>query len=212
MSMKTWIQTIKPFGAVLEIGVASQNLEGFSVQNHTKITDWETQLSKLGIFDTILLHIDLKASEQSTHLLDQGKKTIEQVNAALPSLSSIRYTDADLDMLCQQIGASQKEHLATFLFELQTNGQISHHQYDSMCKKYHLEKKEGKKLKQAPLIECVLQCVKHLRKGGHFSCLLGSHSPSKDPDFSKQIASNPHLDYRELPCQEGHFLIIEKLS
>jgi len=216
--IEAWLDEIRPFGDVLEIGAGTLPLEPFRPKTHIHIEKdgWQKELPRLGTFDFILYTakvIEKAHAEEGSLLLKEGKKTLQEVQKIVPELSKIRYTDRDLDPFCEQMKTAQKPYLSRFLSELLENGQITESQYERQIEKAHL-KKEPLKKGAAPedtLFECIQESLRHLRKGGRFSCLIGEASKFEDPKFFEHIITNPSLDYQEKPAGNSNYLLIEKL-
>jgi hypothetical protein len=192
---------------------------------------WQNALSKLGVFDCIFfddyplqseqqMEKMQEESEQSSLLLARGKKVIQEVEKAIPFLFELKYSDADLDGLMDQIPLDQKEtawQFARFLKQLQMGGQISAEQLQErlqmLAASNRLEQREADALLQSQkimdpfafsrtgdrLFEFLGKCLKeHMRKGSRFSCFLSSpESKYLDDRFVNAIIANPYLDFHE---------------
>ncbi len=192
---------------------------------------WQNALSKLGIFDCIFfddyplqteqqMQKMEEESEQSHLLLTRGKKVIQDVEKAIPFLNQLKYSDADLDGLMDQIPLDQKETLlqfARFLKQLKMGDQITTEQFQArlqmLAAQKRLEQEEVDALLQTHdkvepfarprtgdrLIQFLSKCLKeHMRKGSRFSCFLSSpESKYLDDWFVNEIIANPELDFHE---------------
>ena len=175
---------------------------------------WQNALASLGTFDAIFFDdypLDADPCSEwieqkipaSNAIVQEGEQLLKKIKEELPELTRIRFSDADVDALCQHTPESKKEHLFHFLGELQTNGQITQDQYEKMCQTHHLI---GIKKEPLPLFVCqdrtmdfLRLCLKsHMRKGSRFSAFSGSGTSKYEHSaFCNEIIANPHLDYRE---------------
>ncbi|HSX11994.1 MAG TPA: hypothetical protein VLF61_00695 [Rhabdochlamydiaceae bacterium] len=209
--------------------------------NATVIQDtWENALPKLGLFDAIFFNdFDPEAEteiqqmrDMSSLVLTKEKELSALVAETLPQLTTIRYSDQDIEEFYQQAGQFNLQDLSRFLFTLKSNGQITETQYEKMIKKYQLEKNEIKTA-GSPIRKPVDQsflflqaCVKdHMKKGSRFSSFsISPRSKFENAQFFEHVITNPHLDYQEkiIPVevpescsyykyQEALVLVIEKL-
>jgi hypothetical protein len=192
---------------------------------------WQNALQKLGIFDCIFfddypLQSELEmqkmqeGAEQSNLLLSQAKRVILEAYEAIPSLTQIKYSDADLISLMHEVALNQKEQVlqfVRFLKELLGRSQITQAQLQKMqdalvaSKKLDLQEVSSvckKTAKTEPfafagthdrLLQFLGQCLKsHMRKGSRFSCFLSSPvSKYQDERFVQEIITNPCLDFHE---------------
>ena len=220
--IEAWLDEIRPFGDVLEIGVGHplSSIEAFHPKSHLRLDlekeQWQKALPLLGIFDFILYNgrvIEKAHVETGNLLLQEGKKTVQKVQEAIPELSRIRYSDKDLDSFSQHLGEAQKPYLSRFLIELVGNGQITEEQHQRQIEKYHLEKRGRKKsaVTEDHLFECIQECLMHMRKGSCFSSLIGAASKYEDPRFFEHIIANPSLDYQERPAGSSNYMLITML-
>lgn len=192
---------------------------------------WQNALPKLGVFDCIFfddypleseqqmqkLHADSKHSEQA---LQQGEKVLREAAKAVPHLTQIKYAEADLIALMQQVPLRQKDiavQFARFLKELADRAQITadvlQKLVDRLVAQGKLSQGEIEALfrkvqKQEPfafagtsdrLFRFLSECLKsHMRKGSRFSCFLSSPvSKYQDERFVNEIITNPLLDFHE---------------
>jgi hypothetical protein len=220
--IEAWLDEIRPFGDVLEIGLGPgiKNLQAFHLKSQKKIDlekePWQTALPPLGTFDFILYNgkvIEKGHVEEGNLLLKEEKKVLQKLHQAVPELSQIRYSDRDLDAFSEQLKDVQKPYLARFLEELRENGQITEAQHERQIEKFHLKKIGPKKgaTVEDHLFECIQECLKHMRKGSRFSCLIGVASNYEDPRFFEHIIANPSLDYQEKPAGKSNYMLIEVL-
>lgn len=186
---------------------------------------WQNALPRLGVFDAIFFddypleseeELNFLAQEKTkTHAaLLQGHKVLEEAIRKIPTLESIRYSDADLEEFLKEV-LSRKDipegHITQFFTELKDRGQITTSQYEKVWDKLLalgfvrpepcLEKQEkilfsGPREKFYTFLEQALKA--HMRKGSRFSCFLSSStSKFEDPKFFQEIILNPYLDYHE---------------
>ncbi len=198
--------------------------------NVTIVEDtWQHALPNLGMFDCIFFddyplqseQEIQKMQEESFHselLLKKGEQLLKEVEKTLPFLKEIKYSDADLNGLMQEIPLDQKHQIqqfVRFLKELYDREQISEAQIQNLLndlvqtKKISKEeidilmRKSGKKpLVVSPderLFTFLNQCLaSHMRKDSRFSCFLSSPiSKYQDEKFVNEIIANPDLDYHE---------------
>ena len=206
---------------------------------------WQNALPSLGVFDCIFfddyplqseqqMQKMQEESAQSNLLLQKGQAVIRDAEKAIPHLAQIKYSDADLTSLMQEIPLHQKEvgmQFARFLKELSERGQITEDQLKNTLKTLIAEKKLSaeevdflleKTEKKEPfafngtndrffgfLSECL---TSHMRKGSRFSCFLSSPvSKYQDERFVNEIIANPLLDFHEeeitleVPANCGYF-------
>jgi hypothetical protein len=206
---------------------------------------WQNALAQLGLFDCIFFDDYPLQSEQeiqkmeeerahSSLLLQNGEKTIREVEEAIPFLTQIKYSDADLDLLMKEIPLGQTElilQFAHFLKELCQRGQIAKCQLQNKLKLLVDEKKLGveeldflleQTQKNEPfafagtsdrLFRFLSTCLRsHMRKDARFSCFLSSAvSRYEDKRFVDEIITNPYLDFHEeeitleVPAHCGYF-------
>jgi hypothetical protein len=190
---------------------------------------WQNALPNLGMFDCIFFddyplqseQEMQKMQEESTHselVLKKGEQLLKEVEKTLPYLSEIKYSDADLNGLMQEIPLEQThqvQQFVRFLKELCDRRQISETQMQHLLNGLIQTKKIAKEevdtfLKNSgkkPLVEnpnerlftFLNQClVSHMRKNSRFSCFLSSSvSKYQDEKFISEIITNPSLDYHE---------------
>jgi hypothetical protein len=180
--------------------------------NITIIEDrWENALPKLGIFDAIffndfnceLASENLKSFETGDLIVKSGRDLIANVKKTFPHITTISYSDSDLEEFFKNIGEFRPNHMATFLDELLKNGQISKSQYEKTMAQYALKKSEGVMNLPSKEIDPILAflkiCLKdHMRKASRFSCFTNDPtSRFENPEFFDLIITDPHLDYQE---------------
>ncbi len=191
---------------------------------------WQHALSSLGTFDCIFfddyplqseeeMQQMEKESAHSTSLLNQGDQILQSAHETLPMLRTLKYSDADLLCLMQEIPAHDPAlclQFAKFLIELCADHQITETQVQNAFKILVDEKKVSedalKALKKEEakdpfsfsrkgdrLFQFLSQCLKsHMRKGSRFSCFLSSSvSTFEDDQFLNEVIVNPFLDFRE---------------
>jgi hypothetical protein len=190
---------------------------------------WQHALPFLGVFDCIFfddypLQSEQgmqKMQEESTHselVLKKGQQLLKDVEKALPHLTEIKYSDADLRGLMREIPLRQKHQIqqfVRFLKELYEREQISEKQMHNLLKDFIQTKKvsqeeidilmrksEKKSLLAASnerLFTFFNQCLRsHMRTNSRFSCFLSSPvSKYQDEQFVNEIITNPNLDYHE---------------
>lgn len=191
---------------------------------------WQNALSKLGVFDCIFFDdYPLQSEEemqkmenestQSSLLLQQGEKVIQDVEKAIPFLKEIKYSDDDLKGLMLEIPLDDRDlalQFARFLTELSSREQISKAQLQNAFETLVREKKLMpedlsallKEEKKEPfsfsrtgdrLFQFLSDCLKfHMRKGSRFSCFLSSPvSKFEDEKFFNEVITNPLLDFHE---------------
>lgn len=186
--------------------------------NVTIIEDtWQNALQKLQVFDCIFfddyplesqqyLQKIEKQSKESSLLVKQGKKLIEEINQQFPELSVRKYSDEDLDCFVKAVLSEPKEQLCTFFLELYSNGQITKQQFERVAQEMHMDAVAPHEQQpfcfQGPsdrLFAFLQPCLSsHMRNGSRFSCFLSEpNSKLEDPRFSSEIIANPYLDYYE---------------
>ncbi len=235
--MKSWIDEIAPHGDILEIGFgsASTYIQSFRPNSHTVINldeeaarrlssehpaictiknCWQDALPRLGMFDLILYHgnTDMHLAQEGMNILSIGKEVFQKIQESFPQLSTIRYSDQDLDQFYQQVDQIQRPSLPKFFSELLRNGQMSELQYQNIVSKYQLPLVESKSMMIDHLFEAIQESRKHLRKNGRFSCLIGDSSRYEDPQFFEHLIANPFLDYKEKTADQSTFLILESFE
>ncbi|PIS03443.1 MAG: hypothetical protein COT85_00225 [Chlamydiae bacterium CG10_big_fil_rev_8_21_14_0_10_42_34] len=207
MYIQKLIETLHPFGDVLEVGFGkcSEEIQKYHPKSHTIITTdskahswakkhptvkivddiWQGALPSLGVFDTLFFGIDPVES---------------------PFLAKMKYSESDVDVFCKTV--TEKEALSRFLSELEQNGQIDLALKEKMIKKYHLSHEKPPAAKRSgQMLDFLKHCIdSHMRKKSRFSCFLKSELD--DPQFFDEIIVNPFLDYRE----DGRIIVIEKLG
>lgn len=187
---------------------------------------WQHALPKLGLYDCIFfddypleseqqMQSMQKSSEESSVLLEQGKKILEEAEKTLPFLQTIQYSDENLRELMKEIPAGDYElgkQCARFLKELFVRKQIAETQLQKalevlVCEdKLHVE--DLKPVQQEPftfsrtgdrLYQFLGDCLKaHMRKDSRFSCFLSSAaSKYEDARFVEEVIANPWLDFTE---------------
>lgn len=202
---------------------------------------WERVLPSLGVYDAIFFNDHIlegememaKFQQNGSQLLHRGEALIADLKKQFPEMTTLVYSDKDLEEFYQQVGKGNQEHLSRFFSELKNNKQISEKQYESSVKKYHLQKEASngmhydlrKRVDRTFLFlqECL---VKHMRKGSRFSGFsLDPTSKYEDPQFFDHILTNPFIDYREewidveVPCSCTYYssdkalvMVIEKME
>lgn len=170
--------------------------------------DWKAALSRLGNFDAIFFNDysvknDFSYGEPS-ELLCQEKELMTHIKKTIPHLTTIKYTDNDLETFCDPIAKESPKETARFLFDLERNGQISHEQCRRLIKKYELEKEDVKV--QPPvlkpidyLLPFVSVCLeKHLSKGGLLAAFSkDASSRFENALFFEKIITNYNYNYQE---------------
>ncbi|OHE77558.1 MAG: hypothetical protein A3F67_02980 [Verrucomicrobia bacterium RIFCSPHIGHO2_12_FULL_41_10] len=166
--------------------------------------NWQQVLPQLGVFDAIFFNeIDLEVLVD-THrpkkfgnlLVQSGKDLNAKVTALFPQITTLRYTEADIDGLFQIVGRSSSKAFTTFLTELKENGQISHEQYTSTLLKYGLQPSFPRM--KDPMLEFLEAVLPHMQKGSRFSCFASfAVSLFENPDFFASIITHPDLLYTE---------------
>lgn len=176
--------------------------------------DWETAGNLLKDYDTIIINGYPFASSANSKLaitdlqfarglLEEEKKIVKMVEETLPNLSTIKYTDADLDVFLAEIGNGQAEDIVRFLQSLTQNGQISPIQYQDCLERHQLVKGKAAissfwKNPDSFLEFLSLYTQRMLRKGGRLFCYIDKNSSKyDDPEFFNQIITNPALKYEE---------------
>ncbi len=241
------MESLHPFGDVLQVGFRSNfvanEIHKYLPRSHVLIEShapqipdakewakkhgavfeemaWRQALPRLGVFDTIFF---AGSNEETPLWALEAKGVAKEIEAQIPQLTKMRYTDADLEPFCKASAKEAPESLYRFLHELEQNGQISKEQKEKMIKKFHLKKgpevlpirKKHLDVTFVFLKECL---TLHMRKGSRFSCFLEDPtSKYEDPRFVDEIIANPWVDYREKTVsipQKGEVLIlvVEKLG
>ena len=202
---------------------------------------WQQALPTLGVFDAILFNDSPKETlaerrqrrEAGNLALKKGRETLAVVEAALPQLQSIRYSDKDIHDFFEKFGKKHLDQIAMFFAELKSRKHISQEQYEKVLKTYSLDRVEaaGEVVKvDQPLdvaFACLQSCLqKHMKKGSRFSCVCNdSLYKYEDPQFFEKIITNPDCEYQEktipvkVPCscetypfQEALVMVVEKLA
>lgn len=194
---------------------------------------WQNALAKLGSFNLIFLndfHPEREEKRKQSldkgiSVIDKGQELISKITKQFPELTSHRYSDSDIDSFYNEQGKSHPKEFSHFLHELQENKQISKEQYETMLKKYSLEKKEKTPQKLPPLADPtfpVLEtCLKnHMKKGSRFACFSSwPLSKFESPLFFEKVITDAYLEYQEkiLSSEDEdpyHALtfVVEKLS
>lgn len=222
--------------------IAKKAVQWAKHQPHVSVIEgkWQDVLPKLGLFDAIFFNdLDLKKeteiqqAREMGHLVRAKETQLSALVAeTLPQLTTIRYSDQDLEAFYQEVGQFNLKDLPRFLFTLKSNGQISDTQYEMMIQKYQLEKNEVEN-RPAPIsrpednsfafFQACLQ--NHMKKGSRFSCFSTTpQSKFENASFFEQVITNPYFDYHEeiIPVavpndcsyykyQEALVMLIEKL-
>jgi hypothetical protein len=171
---------------------------------------WEKTLPKLGVFDSVFFNDfdpDTVAANhnfcEASHLfLQKGKDLVDEIKKTFPSLTKIRYSDADLQGLFGDRKTFDSLQMANFLHELRENGQITKEQQEKFVSKYQLPQ-AGRRVKsekkEDEAFSCLKECLeKHMKKGSRFSCFSCSPvSKFENPEFFDLVITNPDLDYYE---------------
>lgn len=186
---------------------------------------WENTLTNSDVFDAIIFSDFSLANQAKGFCSETGKLALQKGNALsamveekVPHLTSIRYSDEDIDAFYKHVGKDHEKDLSRFLGELAQRGQISESQYENAIRRYHLKKEKSTPLNKPTdlLFTFLLQCLKnHMRKGSRFYGFSGDPtSKYEDPQFFEQIIVNPHVDYQEITLSEGGdealMIVIEK--
>jgi len=186
-----------------------------AISNLTLIEDsWENAFENLGDFDAIVmkgypLAATVKQKLASTELqhakklLENEKKVVKMVEETVPNLTTMKYSDEDLDAFFTEVDKGMEEELLHFLDGLKMNGQISQQQYQVCHEKYVLVKPENVLVAfwkhSSHFIDFLSKCLeKVLRKKGCLCCYIDNvASKYDDPQFFNQIITNPTLNYEE---------------
>jgi len=218
--VKSFIDHVMPRGKILEIELGSKYLSPcialYHPTNHLNIdpkisAEWKHSLSQLGVFDTVLcsdfsLETNPISHRSAKASLENGKKLLLKVEETFKHLSTIKYSDHDLDLFCKTMSVNQPKELLNFLGQLCEKGQISEKQKLLMAKKYALgsEKKQKSKapsLQKNPdlLLPLMEECLSHhMHKGSRFIGLCGDPtSKFENTPFFERIITNPQFDYHE---------------
>lgn len=195
----------------------------------TMDSPWEAALPKLGVFDILLFTSTTLPQnpnkEESSHppkrvytsptskrgmnalSFGHGSATLEMAEDLFPDLSTIQYSDEDLDAFLNTIPFSL-EHLTPFLEELKTNGQITEEQFNRVLNQHQ----KTPETSFDPLIPFLQSCLKsHMDDKSLASWIEPRHSSKYDcPDFFEQIITQPNAKYEEYPHGEKQFLMILK--
>lgn len=187
-------------------------------KNHPKVTiiedRWEKTLPKLGIFDAIFFHPSVASKkeeeepvyfEDAVAALRKGDELLKGIHQDLPELTSLRYSDQDLEDLYIYTPPEERRDLTRFLNELEKNGQITPAQ-----KKDFLQRKNLSDEATSPQVHrfeeiqdfalaFLEQCLhNHMRVGSRFTCLsMNPTSKYEIPQFFEKIITNPNLDFQE---------------
>jgi len=204
-------------------------------KNITIIHDtWQEAIHKLGVFDTIFFDdyplqsgADSAYLEQVGHdaseILQQGKKTVQEIEEQLSFLKEVSYADEDIEYFFQNLMEREsldKTHFLPFFYDLKVKGNISDMQFEKAIAR--LEKERlitpeirgeffGKIEKLEPrdpytfnergdrFFEFLEMCLKdHMRIGSRFSCYLDRPtSKYEDTKFFNHVITNPALDFKE---------------
>jgi hypothetical protein len=234
--LEALVDALRPSGDILEIGFnlgfAAKQIQSHQPKTHTIIEadpllfaqavqwakntsnvmvlhgSWQKILPELCQFDSIFfddysLGMDTRVLHATSHSEKELHKLIEM---KIPQLSTIQYTDADLQLFYEEKGKQHPLETARFFSELHKRGQITTEQYERLIRDYNLEKTIPAKEVSAPFPplkdNCSIfleMCLKnHMRYGCRFSCF--SDNPSSKCDntwFFENIITNPDLDYQE---------------
>ncbi|MES2273870.1 MAG: hypothetical protein V4487_06725 [Chlamydiota bacterium] len=221
------IETLHPFGDVLEIGFGASSLliQKYHPRIHTIIESdpaiqikarawakkhptvqliedtWQNALPRLGVFDAIFLG-EQQSHENKISILREGNLLVKEIQNQIPQITRMRYSDSELDAFCKSTAKSAPKELSRFLSELEQNGQITKEQLKEVRKKYHLKIEKPSK----SFIRCEDEsfqffqscALSHMRVGSRFSCFLAdSTSKYEDPQFFEKIIANPYFSFQE---------------
>lgn len=234
---KALIEALQPFGDVLEVGFddyTADLIQTYHPKSHTIVEfnpekarewskkyhhihivegSWENALPKLGRFDAIFFHAELRTKkskenpflEDAVIALKEGKRLLSDIEKDLPELTKLLYSDHDLDALADQTPPSQYPNLARFLIELEANGQITKKQRSRLVEAKKLPKEKGKTViekfdeVQDSAFHFFEKCrAHHMKKGSRFTCFSDVPlSKYENPTFFEKIITNPILDFQE---------------
>jgi len=189
---------------------------GFSVI----VGSWPSTLKTLEAFDEIILNgyppalapkhtLPLTEFHKAKTLLEEEKKLAKMVEDTLPHLTSIRYSDEDLDSFFTEVNVEMKNELIYFLEALKKNGQISESQHQQYLEKQGLLAPQYTLhsfwLNPSQFLQFLIPCLKnHLRKGGRFCCYIDpTSSKYDDPEFFNTLITNPQFEYEEKSIMVG---------
>lgn len=198
---------------------------------------WRTVLPKLGTFDAIFFNeypleheiaiMNFLFPEDAHKTSKEVKKLINSVEEQLSQLS-LQFTDKDIEDFYQNIGQHYPNKMPAFFQKLKDNGNISKAQYDHAFKKYHFSdlhkanknKETAEEKATDNMLMCLEECLKrHMNKNGCFSSFLNSQTSKNDESqYSDDVISNPHIDYKESTVhiktsdhpREGVIVLIKK--
>jgi hypothetical protein len=218
--IKSFIDHSLQKGVILELEVGLNHLSpcmaSYHPINHINIdpktpSKWADSLSRLGVFDTVLcsdfsLEADPISRCSAKASLENGKNLLLKIEETFKELSTIKYSDHDLDLFCNSMSLSQPQELVEFLDQLCQKEQISENQKSMMIKKYHLKSEQKCSsshtlLHREPdlLLPLVEECLSHhMHKGSRFIGLSGDPtSKFESTPFFERIITNPNFGYEE---------------
>lgn len=195
--------------------IIENNKEIFSkakawASSHSHVTviegQWEDVLPTLGQFDSIFFNdichkttkYILEHEKEGRKALNKQQELFSMIEETFPDLTSITYSDHDLEEFYKKEGHLHKKETARFLSELKYNKQITEAQYEHFIKKHNLPQEEITMPLQDPLFLCFEVAKKHMHKGGKFTGIsLHPLSKYESPLFFEYVITNPHLHYEE---------------
>ncbi len=190
---------------------------------------WQEALPKLKKFDLVFfddypLQSDeeiqsvLKTGEDASMILKAGKKKMEDLQKEIPALTSMVYSNQDLEELFKEAEKEKADgkFLYRFLIDLASRNQITKDQCEHAVDRLLKEKKitpellKSEEKNKAPsffnlhvpgdrFFQFLEQCIKnHMHVGARFSCYINSpQSRYEDKIFFDKIISNPYLEFTE---------------
>lgn len=182
---------------------------------HSNVTiiqnDWKKALSKLGTFDAIFF--DDYALDDEMELMkrvspDVLSQTSSQVKDLLKTLeeqlskTKANFSDQEIAEFLKKVDKKYLQKLPRFFKKLKEKKHITEEQYKNTVKKYHLAEEQTelqpKGFAQSTVLEFLEKGLKHLRKGGRFSCVFSDlTSKYEDSAFFEKIITNPELEFQE---------------
>lgn len=258
---KVLVETLAPTGDYLQIGCFSGGCDlhkAAKLKSHTVIASsskegrdkkeakegegvckvlegsWESELPKLGKFDTIL-YFNYTPDDDTTTLnylftdkiideVEKSKELFKELGTEMAQIT-VQYTMEDLEEFYNKIGQHHKQELTQFFKNLLNNKNITKELYNQSIKKFNLENIEPKAEERAPrrqdpILDCLEECLnRHMPIGGRFA-FFSNHVISRyeDAQFFERIITNSNTDYQEklLPIEvdgkkyDALLVIVEK--
>lgn len=195
--------------------------------------NWQTQLPKLGKFDTIFFNYPLDYDveiitflfpEETKKATGEAKKMLHALQTQVSEITN-KFSDKEIDDFYKNLDKQYHERMPRFFLKLKENGNITKAQYDNAVKKYKLDESKAKSLpKEMPdeMLLALNECLKsHMNKNGKFSAFLCDQtSKYEDAKFFESIITNPQVNFKESSVQietpdhtrNGLVIMVEKNS